>query len=103
MSPVKRTSVSIYLHSILSAATGERTKMSNSSGVVPSSGKGDPMEGTTPGSSAGFGLAGGSASALDVFVSSCAASGEPGGVPIVESVERDARYVYGLQGCVYGM
>lgn len=61
MSPVKHTSVSMYLHSIFSAATGERTKMSSSSGVVPSSGEGDPMDGTTPGSSAGFGLAGGSA------------------------------------------
>lgn len=103
MSPVKRTSVSIYLHSILRAATGERTKMSNSSGVVPSSGKGDPMEGTTPGSSAGFGLAGGSEVASDVFISPCAASGEPDGEPIVEPVERNARYLGKPRGYVYGM
>lgn len=66
MSPVKRTRVSIYLHSIRSAATGERTNMSNSSGVLPSSGGGDLMDGTTPGSAAGFGLAGGSEDVPDV-------------------------------------
>lgn len=85
-SPVKRTSVSMYLHSILSAATGERTKMSSSSGVIPSSGGGDRMEGTTPGSFAGLGLAGGSEGVWHVFVSSCADLGEPCGGPIVISL-----------------
>jgi hypothetical protein len=80
---VKRTRVSMYLHNILSAATGERTKMSNSSGVVPSSGGSEPMEGTTPGSFAGLGLAGGSEGVSHIFFSSCAGAGEPCGEPIV--------------------
>jgi hypothetical protein len=85
-SPVKRTRVSMYLHSILSAATGERTKMSNSSGVVPSSGGGDRMEGTTPGSFAGLGLAGGFEGVSYVFDSSCSDVDDSCGVPIVISL-----------------
>ena len=57
--------------------------MSNSSGVVPSSGGGERMEGTTPGSFAGLGLAGGSDGVSHMFFSSCTGVGEPCGVPIV--------------------
>ena len=79
-SPVSLTSESILLHSIFKAATGESTKMSRSSGSVPSSGGGDAIGGTTPGSVEGSGAAGrggGGDASLDGFgdgVALCLAS-----------------------------
>ena len=77
---MKRTRVSMYRQSILSAATGERRNMSSSSGVLPSSGGGDPMDGTMRGSSAGLGGAGG----FDGKPHTCCSGlGEPRGVPML--------------------
>jgi hypothetical protein len=57
-SPVSLTKESMLRHNIFSAATGERTKMSRSSGIAPSSGGGDAIGGTTPGSVDGSGAEG---------------------------------------------
>ena len=54
--------------------------MSSSSGVLPSSGGGDPMEGTMQGSFAGLGGAGGSDGKLHVCLWSWSGLGEPLGL-----------------------
>ena len=70
-SPVSLTRESMLLHSIFRAATGERTKMSRSSGTIPSSGGSDAIGGTTPGSVEGSGaegrVGGGEVASFDGF------------------------------------
>lgn len=71
-SPMSSTRKSILLHSIFSAATGVRAKISMFSGRIPSSGRGDVIGGTIPGSVDGSGAAGrhGAVTSSDI---SCAA------------------------------